>query len=137
MNTNYIFTHTFSNPNTRELYDKCDHVDGRIQCGGCSFYAKFNCDYGLCCLDESDYYLETVFEHFGCKKHVGEDWTNHSFEKNKMLLDYRRYLLYLVRECKNAMDGKKGIGFPSEELRLIYQEIVDVLYRGLYERNYW
>lgn len=86
-NRNVIVTREFSNadsermyksgwpdePATRALYD-----DG-LQCGGCSFYAKFDPDWGLCAHAASRHHLETVFEHFTCPAHVNEGWGPHSF----------------------------------------------------------
>lgn len=87
MNTNIIKTNGFSSPESeasyklgfatdpaaKELYD-----DGS-QCGGCSFFAPLNADYGLCCHPGSKHCTETVFEHFTCAKHVAEGWGCHSF----------------------------------------------------------
>ena len=63
-------------PATRELY-----TEG-IQCGGCSFFAKFNSDWGLCANAKSRHHLETVFEHFTCPAHVNEGWGPRSFREN-------------------------------------------------------
>jgi hypothetical protein len=60
-------------PATREL-----HAAGR-QCGGCSYYAPFDTDWGLCTHPGSRHRLETVFEHFTCPAHVDEGWGPHSF----------------------------------------------------------
>ena len=134
MNSNFILTNTFSNHYTRALY-MSRHTDH--QCGGCSFYAGFNHDYGLCCLDESPYYLETVFEHFGCEKYIFEDWLYHSFEKDKRLLVFRDTLFGWLNSCKNAIDGAKGVGFVSEELEHISREIHDALHRRSLLKEHW
>lgn len=86
--TNTIRTDGFSNPVTEQMYrdgwpqePRLLHLireEGR-QCGGCSFFAPFNADYGLCCNAESRHHLETVFEHHGCGAYVGEGWGAHSF----------------------------------------------------------
>ena len=89
-NANQIKTDDWSNPDSEQLYldDWPQEPDVRelheegLQCGGCSFYAKFNADYGLCCHAGSRHYLETVFEHFTCPVTVQEDWGSHSFSLN-------------------------------------------------------
>jgi|GEM_PF-3876784 len=86
-NQNTIETSTWSNPASRELYERewphepsilQRYLDGQ-QCGGCSFYAPFNADYGLCCNAVSRHSLETVFEHFTCPAFTNEGWGAHSF----------------------------------------------------------
>jgi hypothetical protein len=86
-NRNVIVTDGFSNPAserlyraswpdepaTRELYE-----DGQ-QCGGCSFFAALNTDWGVCAHPKSRHHLETVFEHFTCPVIVQEGWGPHSF----------------------------------------------------------
>ena len=79
-NKNVIWPNGWSNLNSKKLYERgwpsepqvkkqCD--DG-FQCGGCSFYAVFDADFGLCCYKKSRHYLETVFEHFTCPDIVYE-----------------------------------------------------------------
>lgn len=84
---NSITERDFSDPAARQLYQThwpndpvCtqQHFQG-LQCGGCSFFAPFNCDYGLCCHPTSDFRLQTVFEHFTCAAYVHEGWGPHSF----------------------------------------------------------
>ncbi len=86
-NSNRIETSTFSNPDSQRLYqlgwpDEPEtaqvYADGR-QCGGCSCFAKFNYDWGLCCCPVSRHHLETFFEHFTCPSIVDEGWESHSF----------------------------------------------------------
>jgi hypothetical protein len=95
MNRNVIETETWSNheserryvdhwPEEPDLYTR--YEDGE-QCGGCSFFAPFNSDYGLCCHPESRHHLETVFEHFTCPVYVGEGWGAHSFSKERRNLN--------------------------------------------------
>ncbi len=86
-NRNTIVTGEFSNAASQQLYqskwpDEPDTLalyrDG-LQCGGCSFFAKFNSDWGLCAHAASRHHLETVFEHFTCPAHVIEGWGPHTF----------------------------------------------------------
>jgi len=87
MNLNQIVTTNWSNPQSEQLYQLRwpDEPDVRTaceegqQCGGCSFFAEFNADWGLCCHAQSRHFLETVFEHFVCPSHVNEGWGPHSF----------------------------------------------------------
>lgn len=91
MNKNRIITDDFSNEDARRLYLErwpddpalAERVEEGEQCGGCSFYAPFNADYGLCCHAESCHHLETVFEHFGCHAYEAEGWGAHSFSRLK------------------------------------------------------
>ena len=87
MNANKIVTDTWSNEKSRRLYElqwpdepaiRAAYTDGS-QCGGCSFFARFNADWGLCAHKDSRHYLETVFEHFSCANFVNEGWGPHSF----------------------------------------------------------
>lgn len=82
VNKNHIVTRGFSNQATAHLYRELCRKDGWIenQCGGCSYYAEFNADWGLCCNPNARFHLETVFEHFGCEKTVPEGWEAHSFQ---------------------------------------------------------
>lgn len=90
MNGNQIVTDRFSNPVSETLYQtrwqnepataENFYHKGK-QCGGCSFFAKFNEDWGLCCHRDSRHQLETVFEHFTCPSYVDEGWAAHSFLK--------------------------------------------------------
>ncbi len=86
-NRNVIITNGWSNPESERLYlskwadePVCQALceDGR-QCGGCSFFAAFDKDWGLCCHSDSRHHLETIFEHFTCPKYVHEGWGPHSF----------------------------------------------------------
>lgn len=91
MNDNKVVTNRFSNPESEQLYrtgwpdePQCreQYEEGR-QCGGCSFYGKFNADYGLCCYRKSRHFTETVFEHFTCPAYVHEGWGPHSFSEDR------------------------------------------------------
>jgi hypothetical protein len=86
-NQNRIVVDGWSNPASESLYRdrwpsepacRSQYEEGR-QCGGCSFYAAFNSDWGLCCRGQSRHHLETVFEHFTCPGYVHEGWGPHSF----------------------------------------------------------
>ncbi len=88
MNANRIITTTWSNDGSRQLYATkwpdepalriaCE--SGERQCGGCSFFAAFNSDWGLCAHAKSRHHLETVYEHFACPSFVREGWGPHSF----------------------------------------------------------
>jgi hypothetical protein len=90
VNANQIATDRFSNPDSEQRYadswpdePQCQqqYYHGQ-QCGGCSFYAKLNSDYGICCHDASRHFTETVFEHFTCPSYVQEGWGPHSFTRD-------------------------------------------------------
>ena len=90
MNTNVIKTDGFSSAESAALFDSgftSDPVARRVheaggQCGGCTFFAPFNDDWGLCCHPESRHRTETVFEHFTCASYVEEGWNVHSFSRD-------------------------------------------------------
>lgn len=91
MNSNQIVTNRWSNPQSERAYAggwpgepdlKCKADEGD-QCGGCSFFAPFNEDFGLCCHPASRHHLETVFEHFTCPAYTPEGWGPHSFTADK------------------------------------------------------
>lgn len=88
MNRNKVMTDGFSNADSERLFRErwpeepdlaAQCFEDAKQCGGCSFFAKFNMDWGLCCHRGSRHHLETVFEHFTCRSIVGEGWCHHSF----------------------------------------------------------
>jgi hypothetical protein len=93
LNGNTVITDGFSNPESEQRYKanwpdepKCQQQHERgDQCGGCSFFAQFNADYGLCCHSKSRHFAETVFEHFTCPCYVGEGWGPHSFTEDRSL----------------------------------------------------
>jgi hypothetical protein len=89
----------------------------------CNFQLRL----GLCCHRKSSFYLETVFEHFGCEKHVGESWESRSFQENPRLLIDRSELIGLLKACVWAIDGRKGIGVVSRDVRRLYLEIKQLL----------
>lgn len=90
MNTNIIKTDGFSSEESAALFASrfaTDPVARQIheaggQCGGCSFFAPLNADYGLCCHPVSRHRTETVFEHFTCPSFVDEGWNVHSFSRD-------------------------------------------------------
>ena len=89
MNRNVVVTDNWSNEGSRSRYqsrwteepDVLRKYEDGEQCGGCSFFAPFNADWGLCCHPWSRHRLETVFEHFTCPDHVNEGWGSHSFKE--------------------------------------------------------
>lgn len=91
MNQNKITTTIWSSDWSRLMYENgwpgdevsLQQYESGEQCGGCSFFAKFNADWGLCCNARSRHHLETVFEHFTCPAYVGEGWGPHSFTGNR------------------------------------------------------
>ena len=105
-NTNVIFTNGWSCLNSLKLFDKKWHQEPEIwgkyymgkQCGGCSFFAKFDCDFGLCCHHKSRHFTETVFEHFTCMNHINEGWEAHSFTEDTIC-----HCLCDSAERRNAM----------------------------------
>lgn len=90
-NLNRIVTNTWSNPDSRKLHElrwpaetACRQQYSRgEQCGGCSFFAPLNVDWGICAHRASRHYLETVFEHFTCPNFVQEGWGSHSFTESR------------------------------------------------------
>jgi len=89
-NRNKIVLKGFSSPESDRMYTdqwprepKCrKQYDQGLQCGGCSFYAQFDQDLGLCCHKKSRHFTETVFEHFTCPQFVLEGWGPHSFSED-------------------------------------------------------
>ncbi len=87
---NRIVTTAWSNPESERLYSArwpdenslLHQYENGGQCGGCSFFAEFNSDWGLCCHSKSRHHLETVFEHFTCPTYVHECWGPHSFSED-------------------------------------------------------
>ena len=87
MNSNRLTVRGWSNPSSERLYKQLwpdepliiTLYDGGDQCGSCSFYARFNDDFGLCCRSVSRHSSETIFEHFTCAEYVAEGWDAHSF----------------------------------------------------------
>jgi hypothetical protein len=90
MNTNRVVTTDWSNPESKsrylnqwnenpELFQQ--YLEGK-QCGGCTYFAPFNADWGLCCNAAAQNHCETVFEHFTCERFVHEGWGPHSFTED-------------------------------------------------------
>jgi len=119
-NRNVIVTDDWSNPASRTLYvaqwpDEPDcqiaYREGR-QCGGCSFFAAFDREWGLCAHPQSRHWLETVFEHFTCPAQMPEGWGPHSFtaDLDSHCLcggeaDYWRPLVAAFRRTQDAEPG--------------------------------
>lgn len=90
MNENQILTDGWSNSDSERLYKDGWPEEGFLarqyedgfQCGGCSFFAPFNSDWGLCCHSKSRHHLETIFEHFTCPTFTREGWGPHSFTED-------------------------------------------------------
>ena len=110
MNKNKIVIGRFSNPKTKQEYLHKNEKDKWIekQCGGCSFFAPLNSDYGICCYGKSRFYLETVFEHFGCEKYVYEGWGTHSFGDCSIHTDCDE-MLALLKECEKVFSYNKTV----------------------------
>ena len=86
-NSNYVVTNGFSRiaserlikmkwsrePEVRALYES------KHQCGACSFFARLNNNWGVCCHDRLRHYLETVYRLFTCPVITYEGWESHSF----------------------------------------------------------
>jgi hypothetical protein len=89
-NRNVIVTTTWSSEVARRLYESnyegapeyAKQAEALHQCGGCSFFAAFNQDWGHCAHAKSPHHLETVFEHFGCPSYADEGWGPHSFSED-------------------------------------------------------
>jgi hypothetical protein len=89
-NKNQIITDHWSNPASEALYKSQyvtaplyrEEIEKTHECLGCSFFAAFNADWGLCTFEKSPHHLETVFEHFTCPAFVFEGWGPHSFTED-------------------------------------------------------
>jgi hypothetical protein len=127
MNRNSIFTEGFSNPDTDAEYAKKTAGDRWIehQCGGCGFFAPLNADYGLCCHRKSRLHLETVFEHFGCERHVNEGWDAHSFHEHAAPRLDREDLLSLLARCERELSRRRSVA--SGDAKALVLEIRDAL----------
>ena len=116
MNFNNICTDGFSNPESRKLLEndwpndpkaKTLYQEG-LQCGGCSFYANLNSDWGLCLNTNSSHFKETIFEHFTCTDHVEEGWDRpHSFTQDKTWHCVCNELKSILNTLKDKFSDKK------------------------------
>jgi hypothetical protein len=87
-NRNVVLRNSWSNASSQQLYSDRWPTEPAVraryergeQCGGCSFFAPFNYDWGLCCHPASRHLTETVFEHFTCLEYEQEGWGPHSFK---------------------------------------------------------
>ena len=122
---NRIYISGFSNPETGQTYRRIGHIEDRKQCGGCSFYAPFNLDWGLCCFKKSHHYLETVFEHFGCKACVYESWEAHSFSECPEHHHDVGFLLSILEKCQQlfALNHSKSTRYQSRTERKLQLKI--------------
>jgi hypothetical protein len=137
MNDNKIITNRFSNPEAEKLYMSAFENDPELykqyaidtlQCGGCAFFAPFNSDWGLCCHDESPHHLETVFEHFTCRKQVNEGWESHSFmdfNKNPQLMELYNRRVNLSDQVYDLAKQR------ADSLQVSVTDIMNALYMKL------
>jgi hypothetical protein len=136
MNQNRIITRAFSNPESEKKYhslweDEPDLRDnfyykGR-QCGGCSFYAVFDEDWGLCCHKKSRHHLETVFEHFTCPVQVNEGWDAHSFIDFNATPELRKWLQLQFAIPEDVYDRAQKVA--EERGDEVYMVILEVLWQ--------
>ena len=92
-NKNIIIKDDFSSEQTKNIYlSKFNNNEKSLelynygyQCGGCSFFAPLNEDYGICCFKKSIHFTETVFEHFTCSNFIQEGWGAHSFSEDESM----------------------------------------------------
>ncbi len=93
-NRNRIVTEGFSNSESEKRYRLMWAGEAAVlalyetgnQCGGCTFYAVFDSDWGLCCNARSRHHTETVFEHFTCANTDQESWGAHRFQARESRL---------------------------------------------------
>ena len=134
MNKNRIITRGFSNPESEKKYHSLwedepalrdNFYYGGRQCGGCSFYAKFDSDWGLCCHDKSRHHLETVFEHFTCSVHVNEGWGAHSFIDFNRWPELRKRLQLQFEIPEDVYDGALKVAEQrGEEVSWVILEVL-------------
>lgn len=149
-NDNRVRTDAFSNLASYEMYvnewpndpKSRDLFRNGFQCGGCSFYAEFNMDWGLCCHLKSRHFKETIWEHFTCPAHVAEGWGPHSFTEDRghhcrchdrptfwaesmsdvepLASVQRRYATSVLTLCKNSLpEAARRLGVRVKTLREI------------------
>jgi hypothetical protein len=132
MNTNKIVTNEFSNPESKKLYESDyenePHLRDNFQCGGCSFYAEFNSDWGLCCHPKSRHYLETIYEHFTCPVHVAESWQYHSFTDFNAAPKLKKWHDMLFELPEEIYD--QAMNIAEEADTHFYLVVLDALKRG-------
>ena len=117
MNRNKIFSSGFSNPDTKSEYkhkdERRDVTVWHNQCLTCIHYAEFNADYGLCRNKTARFYLETIFEHFGCEM----------YEVDK--IDVEELLSMLV-ECESVLSAIRP-AYPDHSSKVFHLRLRDYL----------
>jgi hypothetical protein len=141
MNKNQIVTNAFSNPESEKLFNTLwaeepeiaenFHFNGR-QCGGCSFYGKFNVDWGLCCHPKSRHHLETVNEHFTCPHQVNEGWMSHSFIDFNAHPASRKELLLKFEIPDYIYDAVEKLVKEEKTETATEQEIYEAIYLKIF-----
>jgi hypothetical protein len=130
--TNVIKERGFSNPDAERRYTERyagepemeRMVEECRQCGGCSFFAPLNADYGVCCHGESRHFKETMFEHAGCPAHVNESWGSHSFCETRFLMDSfgdeLEHLNYDIEQTRKAIEHFHSQGMSDHRQPLYW-----------------
>ena len=120
MNRNKIFPSGFSNLTTKAEYFKKTEGNKWIewQCLNCGYYGELNLDWGLCCTERSRYFLETIFEHFGCE--------NHTSMKNQYLNPNTEELVGMLAVCEEIL-SKIRPTYPRRSDKIFHLHLRDFL----------